>query len=97
MKGCTHTAKGPPPPLQSAIPCRNITAVQHASALLAKAHEWECLNAWSEVNAATVSLAAAMPCYDLSIFRPTLWMSAASRDEWESHALVVLLTVLSTS
>ena len=33
---------------------RDITAVQYASASLAKAREWECINAWSEIDPARV-------------------------------------------
>ncbi|CAL8466175.1 g5711 [Coccomyxa elongata] len=33
---------------------RDVTAVQYASALLAKAQEWECINAWSDINPARV-------------------------------------------
>jgi hypothetical protein len=33
---------------------RDITAVQYASALLAKAQEYECINAWAEINPAKV-------------------------------------------
>jgi len=33
---------------------RDITAMQYASASLAKAHEWECINAWSEIDPAKV-------------------------------------------
>lgn len=35
---------------------RDVTAVQYASALLAKAQQWECVNAWSEVDAARVRI-----------------------------------------
>ena len=34
---------------------RDITAVQYASASLAKAKEWSCINAWSEIDPARVS------------------------------------------
>ena len=33
---------------------RDISAVQYASALLAKAREWACINAWSEIDPARV-------------------------------------------
>ncbi|EIE21247.1 amidase signature enzyme [Coccomyxa subellipsoidea C-169] len=37
---------------------RDITAVQYASALLAKAQEWECINAWAEIDPAKVLMDA---------------------------------------
>ena len=37
---------------------RDITAVQYASALLAKAQEWECINAWAEIDPAKVQTAS---------------------------------------
>ena len=41
---------------------RDITAVQYASALLAKAQEWECINAWAEIDPAKVKTVLECPC-----------------------------------